>query len=106
MKIKSFDCPKSIEDYEKKYLEHQTIGCRVIHPIEPANQGLLYCRLLDFSTMGWGHVVKHHMHNMPSRVNMMKHDTVTTIHLRTTPLCDTNGRTQVIYANVCAHRHA
>ena len=60
----------------------------------------------SYSAMGWGHVVKHHMHNMPSRVNMMKHDTVTTIHLRTTPLCDTNGRTQVIYANVCAHRHA
>ena len=61
---------------------------------------------VSVSTMGWGHVVKHHMHNMPSRVNMMKHDTATTIHLRTTPLCDTNGRTQVIYANVCAHRHA
>jgi hypothetical protein len=26
----------------------------------------------SYSAMGWGHVVKHHMHDMPSRVNMMK----------------------------------
>ena len=31
MKVKSFECPKSIRNYEKKYLEHQTLG-----PISPA----------------------------------------------------------------------
>ena len=25
-KIKSFECPKSIRNYEKKYLEHQMLG--------------------------------------------------------------------------------
>ena len=41
MKIKSFECPKSIRNYEKKYLEHQTLGRRVICPREPANQRII-----------------------------------------------------------------
>ena len=43
MKIKSFECPKSIRNYKEKYLEHQTLGRRVVCPIGPAYY--MYCRL-------------------------------------------------------------
>ena len=38
MKIKSFEYPKSIRNYEKKYLERLTLGGRVVCPMDPANQ--------------------------------------------------------------------
>ena len=38
MKTKSFECPKSIRNYEKKYLERQMLGQLFICPIGPANQ--------------------------------------------------------------------
>ena len=39
MKIKSFECPKSIRNHEKKkYLEGQALGQRVVCPIGPENQ--------------------------------------------------------------------
>ena len=41
IKLKSFECPKSIKNYEKKYLERQTLGRRVICPIGPANQRII-----------------------------------------------------------------
>ena len=41
MKIKSFECPKSIRNYEKKYLERQTLGPRVVCPIGPLNQRII-----------------------------------------------------------------
>ena len=42
MKIKSFECPKSIRNYEKKkYLEHQTFGQRVVCSIGSANQRII-----------------------------------------------------------------
>ena len=38
-KIKSFECPKSIRNYEKKKcLEHQTLGQWVVCSIDPASQ--------------------------------------------------------------------
>ena len=40
-KMKSFDCPKSIRSYEKKYMECQMLGQRVICPIGPANQCII-----------------------------------------------------------------
>ena len=36
IKIKSFQCPKSIRNYKKICLEHQTLGRWVIRPSEPA----------------------------------------------------------------------
>ena len=42
MKIKSFECPKSVRNYEKKYLERQTLGLRSICPIGPANQLIIF----------------------------------------------------------------
>ena len=42
MRIKSLECPKSIRNYEKKYLEHQTLGW-VICPIDPATQRINVC---------------------------------------------------------------
>ena len=37
IKIKSFECTKSIRNYEKRHcLEHQTLGQRVVCPINPA----------------------------------------------------------------------
>ena len=36
IRIKSFECPKSIRNYKEKYLEHQTLGRRVVCPIGPA----------------------------------------------------------------------
>ena len=42
MKIKNFECPKSIRNYEKNiYLEHQMLGQRVVYPIGPANQRIV-----------------------------------------------------------------
>ena len=41
MKMKSFECPKSIRNYEKKYLECQTLGRQFICPIGPANQRIV-----------------------------------------------------------------
>ena len=41
MKIKSFECPKSIKKYFKKNLERQTLGRRVVCPIAPANQRII-----------------------------------------------------------------
>ena len=41
MKIKRFECPKSIKNYEKKYLECQTLGRQVVCPISPANQRII-----------------------------------------------------------------
>ena len=41
MKIKIFECPKSIRNYEEKYLERQTLGRRVVCLIGPANQRIL-----------------------------------------------------------------
>ena len=41
MKIKSFECPKSLRNYERKYLESQTLGQRVVCPIGPANQHII-----------------------------------------------------------------
>ena len=40
-KIKSFECPKSIRNYEKKYLELQMLGRQVVCPIGPANQRII-----------------------------------------------------------------
>ena len=48
MKIKSFECPKSIKNYEKKYLECQMLGRRVICPIGPANERITYT--VDFGS--------------------------------------------------------
>ena len=41
MKIMGFECPKSIRNYEKKYLERQMLGRRVVCPIGPANQHIM-----------------------------------------------------------------
>ena len=41
MKIKSFEYPKSIRNYGKKYLEHQPLGLRFVCPIGPANQRII-----------------------------------------------------------------
>ena len=41
MKIKSFECPKSIKNYKKKYLERQKLGRLVVCPIGPANQRII-----------------------------------------------------------------
>ena len=42
MKIKSFECPKSIRNYEKKrYLECKMLGRLVVCPIGPANQRII-----------------------------------------------------------------
>ena len=42
MKTNSFECPKYYERYyEKKNLEHQTLGGRVVCPIGPANQRII-----------------------------------------------------------------
>ena len=38
IKIKSFECPKSIKSINKKYLEHQTLGRRFVCPIVQATQ--------------------------------------------------------------------
>ena len=35
IRIKSFECPKSLRDYKKIILEHQTLGRRVICSREP-----------------------------------------------------------------------
>ena len=43
MKVKSFEFPMSITNYEKKkYLERQTLGRRVICLIGPANKRILF----------------------------------------------------------------
>ena len=42
MKIKSFECPRPIRNYKKKYLERQTLGQRVVFPIGPANQRIIF----------------------------------------------------------------
>ena len=43
MKIKSFECPKSIRNHEKKkYLEGQALGQRVVCHIGLANQHMYY----------------------------------------------------------------
>ena len=50
MKKKRFECPKSIGNYEKrkkKCLESQTLGRRVICPIDPANQRIADCRISE-----------------------------------------------------------
>ena len=41
MKIKSFECPKSIRNDEKKYFERQILGRQVVCPIGPANQRII-----------------------------------------------------------------
>ena len=42
MKIKSFECPKSIKKYEKKkYLKHQMLVQQVVCPIGQANQYII-----------------------------------------------------------------
>ena len=41
MKILSFECPKSIRNYEKKYLERKTLGQWVVCPIGPGNQSII-----------------------------------------------------------------
>ena len=47
MKIKSFECPKSIRNYEKKkYLERQTLGNESFVP-SALQTSVLYCRLSD-----------------------------------------------------------
>ena len=38
IKIKSFECPKSIRNYEKKCLEHQTLGRWLSWTNEPPNE--------------------------------------------------------------------
>ena len=45
MKIKSLECPTSVRNYEKKYLESQRVGELVVCPIGPANQHII---LTDF----------------------------------------------------------
>ena len=41
IKTISFECPKSIRNYEKKQcLEHETLGRWVVRPIDPASQGI------------------------------------------------------------------
>ena len=47
MKIKSFECPKSIKDYKKN--NSWNIRRLVDESFDPANQrtSILYCRLLD-----------------------------------------------------------
>ena len=64
MKIKSFECPKSIRYYEKKkYLEHQALGRRVVCPISPANQRIILqivgflLGLVRLHTMQWTKVI-------------------------------------------------
>ena len=49
MKIKSFECPKSIRDMRKKYLERQTLGQQVVCPIGPVHKAAYYivdCQIL------------------------------------------------------------
>ena len=41
MKIKSFECPKSIKNHEKQYLERQTLDRQVVCPFGPANQRII-----------------------------------------------------------------
>ena len=41
IKIKSFECPKSKRNYEKKCLEHQTLGRWVVRPSDPVTQRLI-----------------------------------------------------------------
>ena len=48
MKIKSFECPKSIRNNEKKYLEHQTLGWPAACPIGPAYY-IVDCRILSWN---------------------------------------------------------
>ena len=45
MKIKSFECPKSIRNYEKKYLERQTLG-QQNWPSEPVYY-IVDCRIYE-----------------------------------------------------------
>ena len=48
MKVESFECPKSIRNYEKKYWERQTL-------VPSAQQSsVLYCRLSDSWTPSFG----------------------------------------------------
>ena len=41
MKIKSFECPKSIRNYDKRYLACQMLGWRVVCTIGSANQRII-----------------------------------------------------------------
>ena len=41
IKPKNFECPKSIRNYDKKCLEHQMLGWRVICPSNQANQRII-----------------------------------------------------------------
>ena len=55
MKIKSFDCPKSIRNYKKLTLGNQMLGRRVICPSKSAY--ILDCQILgltDLSKFGRG----------------------------------------------------
>ena len=52
-KRKSFECPKSIINYEKWIVEHQTLGQWVVCPIGSANQHKLSDFYTDMENEGW-----------------------------------------------------
>ena len=52
MKIKSFECPKSIRDTRKKYLERQTLGQQFIFPIVPAAERIILEKDEFFKVVG------------------------------------------------------
>ena len=48
IKIKSFECPKFIRNYEKNlWLEHQTLDWWVVCPIDPATQRIIL-KIVEF----------------------------------------------------------
>ena len=51
MKIKSFECPNSIRNYEKKNWNVRRFGDKLFVP-SAQQTSVLYCRLSDLLTMG------------------------------------------------------